>query len=125
MRALLLALPLAALMLTGCSNDKPMINTAQSLVMESAVLSAGIITDDPVIGERDGQQRAASVLYNQRETPVDVWYRFYWYDDKGLEILPYERPRVSRVPAHSSVEVASQVGNLTASKARLYLWLQE
>jgi uncharacterized protein YcfL len=36
------------LSLTGCSSDKPMINTSQSLVMESSVLSAGIITDVPV-----------------------------------------------------------------------------
>lgn len=125
MRASLLSLPVIMLVLASCSSHQPMINTAQSLVMESAVLSAGITTDDPVIGEQDGQQRAASVLYNQRETPVEVHYRFYWYDDKGLEILPYEKPRISRVPAYSSAEVASQIGNLTASKARLYLWLQE
>ena len=38
---------LLLLTLVGCSSDKPMINTSQSLVMESAVLSAGIITDEP------------------------------------------------------------------------------
>ncbi len=47
---------LLLLTLVGCSSDKPMINTSQSLVMESAVLSAGIITDEPALTSRDGQQ---------------------------------------------------------------------
>ncbi|MBN9931633.1 DUF1425 domain-containing protein, partial [Pantoea agglomerans] len=45
--------------------------------------------------ENDGLKRATSVLYNQRETPVVVHYRYYWYDDKGLEITPQES-----LPAH-------------------------
>lgn len=122
MRALLVGLPLL-LALSGCSSEPPAINTSQSLVMESSVLSAGIITDEPTIGERDGQQRAATVLINQREKPVQVHYRFYWYDDKGLEIRPFERPRTVVVPANAQVEIASQLGNLTASKVRLYLYL--
>ncbi|ORM70633.1 hypothetical protein HA48_17480 [Pantoea wallisii] len=111
------------LALAGCSSDKPMINTSQSLVMESSVLSAGIITDEPTLTSRDGQQRASGVLYNQRETPVTVHYRFYWYDDKGLELEPQEPPQTQIVPAHGSTEVVSQIGNLTASKVRLYLYL--
>ncbi|QDY41652.1 YcfL family protein [Candidatus Pantoea soli] len=109
--------------LAGCSSDKPMINTSQSLVMESSVLSAGIITDEPTLASRDAQMRASSVLYNQRETPVTVHYRFYWYDEKGLELEPEEPAQTQTVPAHTSVEVASQIGNLTASKVRLYLYL--
>ncbi|QKJ86785.1 hypothetical protein PMPD1_1835 [Paramixta manurensis] len=122
MRALLYVLPFL-LALTGCSSDKPMINTSQSLVMESSVLSAGIVTDEPALSEEEGQQRASSVLYNQQEKPVKVHYRFYWYDDKGLEIHPYEPPQTVVVPAHAKIEIASQIGNLTASKARLYLYL--
>jgi len=122
MRPLLAGLPLL-LALSGCSSEQPMINTSQSLVMESSVLSAGITTDEPKIRERDGQQRASSVLFNQQEKPVTVHYRFYWYDDKGLEIRPFEPPRTIVVPAHAKVEIASQLGNLTASKVRLYLYL--
>ncbi|ORM64624.1 DUF1425 domain-containing protein [Pantoea rodasii] len=114
---------LLLLTLVGCSSDKPMINTSQSLVMESSVLSAGIITDEPTLASSDGQMRASSVLYNQRETPVTVHYRFYWYDDKGLEITPEEPAQTQTVPAHGSTEVVSQIGNLTASKVRLYLYL--
>ncbi|ROR11393.1 YcfL family protein [Erwinia sp. JUb26] len=122
MRACLTALTLL-IALTGCSNDRTTINTSQSLVMESSVLSAGITTDEPIIGETEGQQRAVSTLVNQQEKPVKVTYRFYWYDDRGLEILPYEKPRTLVVPAKGKTDISSQTGNLTASKVRLYLYL--
>lgn len=122
MRACLTALTLLVA-LTGCSNDRTTINTSQSLVMESSVLSAGITTDEPVISETEGQQRAVSTLVNQQEKPVKVTYRFYWYDDRGLEILPYEKPRTLVVPAKGKTDISSQTGNLTASKVRLYLYL--
>jgi len=122
MRASVTAITLL-IALTGCSSDRTAINTSQSLVMESSVLSAGITTDEPTIRETEGQQRASTVLFNQQEKPVQVTYRFYWYDDKGLEILPFERPRTLTVPAHGKAEISSQTGNLTASKVRLYLYL--
>ncbi|MBK0032818.1 DUF1425 domain-containing protein [Erwinia sp. S43] len=122
MRACLTALTLL-ITLAGCSNDRTTINTSQSLVMESSVLSAGITTDEPIISETEGQQRAVSTLVNQQEKPVKVTYRFYWYDDRGLEILPYEKPRTLVVPAKGKIDISSQTGNLTASKVRLYLYL--
>ncbi|MBV4366200.1 YcfL family protein [Erwinia sp. BNK-24-b] len=110
-------------LLSGCTSDRTTIDTSQSLVMESSVLSAGIITDKPVLSVHEGQQRASSQLYNQQEKPVKLHYRFYWYDDKGLEILPFEAPRTVTVVPHGSIEISSQTGNLTASKVRLYLYL--
>ncbi|WP_034919076.1 MULTISPECIES: DUF1425 domain-containing protein [Erwinia] len=111
------------LLLSGCSSDVTTINTSQALIMESSVLSAGITTNQPVLSENRGQQRASTVLNNQQEKAVTLHYRFYWYDDRGLEILPFERPRTISVPAHGDVEISSQTGNLTASKVRLYLYL--
>ncbi|MFG1172962.1 YcfL family protein [Erwiniaceae bacterium CAU 1747] len=122
MRASLTALALLT-GLTACSNDRTTINTSQSLVMESSVLSAGITTDEPTISETEGQQRAVSTLVNQQEKPVKVTYRFYWYDDRGLEILPFEKPRTLVVPPRGKIAISSQIGNLTASKVRLYLYL--
>ncbi|WP_017348083.1 YcfL family protein [Pantoea sp. A4] len=110
-------------LLAGCSSKDPAIDTSQSLVMESAVLSAGIITDEPTISGDEGQLRAASTLYNQRSTPVTVHYRFFWYDDKGLEITPREPAQTITVAGHGSVLAASQLGNLTASKVRLWIYL--
>ena len=82
MRALFASLPLVML-LTACSSDKAMIDTSQSLIMESSVLSAGILTSKPTISEQSGQQRAASVLENQQSKPVTVHYRFTGMTIKG------------------------------------------
>jgi len=122
MRALFASLPLVML-LTACSSDKAIIDTSQSLIMESSVLSAGILTSKPTISEQSGQQRAASVLENQQSKPVTVHSRFYWYDDKGLEIQPFETPRTVVVLPNQRLEISSQIGNLMASKVRLYLYL--
>ncbi|UWS30744.1 YcfL family protein [Erwinia pyrifoliae] len=122
MRASIIAITLLTA-LSGCSRERTSINTLQPLVMESAVLSAGITAAAPGIEETQGQQRASTVLFNQQEKPVQVSYRFYWYDDKGLEILPFERPHTVAVPAQGKAEISSQTGNLTASKVRLYLYL--
>ena len=122
MRAIILS-AMMLLVLSGCGSDRTAINTAQTLVMESSVLSAGITTDEPTIREVNGQQRAATILYNQQDKPVSVNWRFYWYDEKGLEILPFERPQTVVVPANGKAEVASQNGNLSAGKVRLYLYL--
>lgn len=122
MRLALLSLVMLPL-LVACSSDRTVINTSQSLVMESGVLSAGITTDQPAISENNGQQQASATLYNEQEHPVRVNYRFYWYDDKGLQILPFEKSRQITVPAHGKVDISSLTGNLTASKVRLYLYL--
>lgn len=87
MQAIVTALTLLVA-LAGCSSERTTINTSQLLVMEFAVLSAGITTDEPDISQREGQQRATTVLFNQQGKPVQVTYRFYCYDDKRLEILP-------------------------------------
>lgn len=110
-------------LLTACSSERTTINTSQSLVMESSVLSAGITTDQPTIAGSNGQQSAVSMLYNEQEHAVTLHYRFYWYDDKGLEIRPFEKVRSISVPAHGRVEISSLTGNLTASRVRLYLYL--
>ncbi len=109
--------------LTGCSTERSGISIHQNLVMDSAVLSAGILAEEPEISETAGQLRASSEVVNQQDVVVKVKYRFYWYDDKGLEIQPFEAPRTLVVPARGKLEITSQTGNMTASNVRLYLYL--
>lgn len=87
MRLAVLSIPLL-LLLSACSSSQPQISISQPLVMESDVLSAGITTDGPVVRSDSGQQKATVILYNDRDVPVTLHYRYFWYDDKGLEILP-------------------------------------
>ena len=84
---------LALLLLVGCrSHPEIPVNDEQSLVMESSLLAAGISAEKPVLSTSDIQPSASSTLYNERQEPITVHYRFYWYDARGLEMHPLERP---------------------------------
>ena len=99
------------------------VNDEQSLVMESSLLAAGISAEKPVLSTSDIQPSASSTLYNERQEPITVHYRFYWYDARGLEMHPLERPRSVTIPAHSAVTLYGSANFLGAHKVRLYLYL--
>lgn len=122
MRYLMALLPVILLM--GCSS-KPGIalNNQQRVVMESPVLTAGIIPSSPSVSDSGGQKRAITTLDNNQPHPVTLHYRFYWYDKQGLDLLPVAEARTVTVPANSSVDVSSLNGNLDAYSVRIYLYL--
>ncbi|MGK2889156.1 MAG: DUF1425 domain-containing protein [Candidatus Malihini olakiniferum] len=39
------------------------------------------------------------MLRNTSLQTIAVQYRFYWYDEKGLDVLPYDEARSVLVPA--------------------------
>ena len=109
----LLGACLAAGLLAGCSSHPEIpVSDQQALVMESSVLAAGISASEPAVVATEIQATASSTLYNERQQPVTVHYRFFWYDARGLEI-----------PARSSVTLYGSANILGAHKARLYLYL--
>lgn len=119
-----IALSLGLLLLAGCrSHPEIPVSDEQSLVMESAILAAGITAEQPVLTTSDIQASASSRLYNERQESVTVHYRFYWYDARGLEMHPLEAPRSVTIPAHSSVTLFGSANYLGAHKVRLYLYL--
>ena len=119
-----IALSLGLLLLAGCrSHPEIPVSDEQSLVMESTILAAGITAEQPTLTTSDIQASASSRLYNERQEPVTVHYRFYWYDARGLEMHPLEAPRSVTIPAHSSVTRYGSANFLGAHKVRLYLYL--
>ncbi|CEJ65263.1 MULTISPECIES: YcfL family protein [Citrobacter] len=119
-----IALTLGLLLLAGCrSHPEIPVSDEQSLVMESTVLAAGITAEPPELTTSDIQASASSRLYNERQEPVTVHYRFYWYDARGLEMHPLEAPRSVTIPARSSVTLYGSANYLGAHKVRLYLYL--
>ena len=119
-----IALSLGLLLLAGCrSHPEIPVSDEQSLVMESTILAAGITAEQPTLTTSDIQASASSRLYNERQEPVTVHYRFYWYDARGLEMHPLEAPRSVTIPAHSSVTLYGSANFLRAHKVRLYLYL--
>ncbi|STV61474.1 lipoprotein [Klebsiella pneumoniae] len=64
--------------------------------MESSVLAAGISASEPAVVATEIQATASPTLYNERQQPVTVHYRFFWYDARGLEMHPLDAPRHHR-----------------------------
>jgi uncharacterized protein YcfL len=124
MRAAHFGALLAVTLLAGC-NSHPEISVSdqQTLVMESNVLAAGISAEIPTVTASEIQATATTRLFNERQVPVIVHYRFFWYDARGLEMHPLEPARSIKVPAHSSVTLYGSANILGAHKARLYLYL--
>lgn len=119
-----LAALLATLLLAGCNSHPEIpVGDQQTLVMEANVLAAGISADNPELSTSEIQATASSRLYNERPTPVTVHYRFYWYEARGLEMHPLEKPRTVVIPGHSSVTLYGSANSLGAHKVRLYLYL--
>ncbi|EAA7245050.1 DUF1425 domain-containing protein [Salmonella enterica] len=119
-----IAISLGLLLLTGCrSHPEIPVSDAQSLVMESTVLAAGVTAEQPELTASDIQPSASSRVYNERQEPITVHYRFYWYDARGLEMHPLEAPRSVTIPARSSVTLFGSANYLGAHKVRLYLYL--
>ncbi|HAT1636041.1 TPA: YcfL family protein [Raoultella planticola] len=115
---------LAAVLLVGCGSHAEIpVGEQQTLVMESNVLAAGISADAPEVTASEIQATATSRLFNERQEPITVHYRFFWYDARGLEMHPLEPSRSITVPAHSSVTLYGSANILGAHKARLYLYL--
>ncbi|EDF7703032.1 YcfL family protein [Salmonella enterica subsp. enterica serovar Kentucky] len=119
-----IAVSLGLLLLTGCrSHPEIPVSDAQSLVMESTVLAAGVTAEPPELTASDIQPSASSRVYNERQEHITVHYRFYWYDARGLEMHPLEAPRSVTIPARSSVTLFGSANYLGAHKVRLYLYL--
>ena len=119
----LLGACLAAGLLAGCSSHPEIpVSDQQALVMESSVLAAGISASEPVVVATEIQATASSTLYNERQQPVTVHYRFSGMTPEAGDAPPGGAAH-HRVPARSSVTLYGSANILGAHKARLYLYL--
>ncbi|SRR5471032_1787745 len=122
MRFLMALLPVILLM--GCSSSPRIaLNSQQRVIMESPVLTAGIIPGTPSVSEVDGRKQATTVLSNSQPHAVTLHYIFYWYDKEGLDVLPIADARTITVPANTDITISSLNGNLDAYSVRVYLYL--
>ena len=120
-----LGLLILALLINGCSSHPGIpVSDSQTLVMEGAVLAAGIRASSPALSQRDGATVARTSLYNEQQHPVTLYYRFYWYDEKGLEIHPIDKVQTLTLEPESGKQVQSTVFYPNASKVRLFLSLR-
>ncbi|CNI76223.1 putative lipoprotein [Yersinia rohdei] len=110
--------------LLGCSSPKGIaVNQQQTVVMDSSVLTAGILASQPAISSSGGNNIARSVVTNNQNKPIKINYRFYWYDKQGLDVPPLEAPRSIILAPGDDVDIQSVNNNFNAHSARLYLFL--
>lgn len=112
------------LCLAGCSNKSGIaLNNRQTVIMESPVLTAGIIPGSPALSVDQGRKKATLSLSNNQSKPIKINFVFYWYDKQGLDLLPFAEPRTVTVPANATIDISSQNGNLDAYSVRVHLYL--
>ena len=110
--------------LLGCSSPKGIaVNKQQTVVMDSSVLTAGILASQPAVSTSSGDNVARSVLTNSQNKPIKINYRFYWYDAQGLDVPPLEAPRSIVIAPDNDVNIQSVNNNFNARSARLHLFL--
>lgn len=111
--------------IAGCGSRSGIpVSDTQTLVMEGAILAAGIRASRPILSQRDGTTVALSSLYNEKQHPVRLYYHFYWYNNQGLEIHPADKVQALTLDARSGKQIQSTLFSPDASKVRLFLSLR-
>lgn len=122
MRLLIALLPI--FLLLGCgSTPRIALNNQQTVIMESPVLTAGVIPGKPMLLEENGRKKAIMTLSNSQPKSIQLHYRFYWYDKQGLDLLPFTGAKTVILPANSDVKIDALNDNLDAYSVRVYLYL--
>ncbi|WOA51170.1 YcfL family protein [Dickeya solani] len=119
-----LAALLLGMSLVGCSKTASLpINSKQTLVLDASVMVAGISASRPSLSRGSAGQQASARINNVSEQPVTLHYRFYWYDQQGLDVPPLDVSQTAVIPAHTDISLVATHANPAASQVRLYLFL--
>tara|TARA_Y100001956_G_scaffold81962_1_gene101170 strand:- start:6436 stop:6825 length:390 start_codon:yes stop_codon:yes gene_type:complete len=80
---------IAALMLAGCANNTAGLRidgASQTVLFGDNVLAGRLKVEDISTAQVDGRARGVVRLASQFQGDQAIQYRFYWYDDEGLEV---------------------------------------
>ncbi len=77
------------LTLVGCTKNTAGLRVdgqSQNVMFGDNVLGSRLLIDDIATTEVDGHARGIVTLSSQYKGDQHIQYRFYWYDDNGLEV---------------------------------------
>lgn len=80
---------LAALAVAGCTNNTAGLRidgASQTVLFGDNVLAGRLKIEDITTTQVDGRARGVVRLVSQYQGDQAIQYRFYWYDDQGLEV---------------------------------------
>lgn len=86
---------LTALMLVGCADNTAGLRVdglTQKVLFSDHVLGGRLVIDDVATVQIDGHTRGVVKLSSQYKGDQHILYRFYWYDDSGLEVNSKQGP---------------------------------
>ncbi|GAB7219781.1 YcfL family protein [Vibrio comitans] len=85
-----LALLLVALVaLAGCSQNTAGLRVdgkSQKVLFGDNVLGSRLVVDDIATVDKEGRARGIVTVSSTYKADLRIQYRFYWYDDNGLEV---------------------------------------
>lgn len=123
--SLLIAMCMTTL-LSGClsshSDNKLYFNRQQAIIMEPSVLAVGIVAGQPILEHHTNGTRATVMLSNTQSYPVSIHYRFYWYNEQGLEVSPAGHVNDVTILGDGDTEISADVPDKTISYVRVYLF---
>ena len=123
----LLIILFMTMLMTGClssnADNKLYFNRQQAVVMEPSVLAAGIVAGRPAITQHVDGTRAIVMLSNTQSYPVSIRYRFYWYNEQGLEVSPAGRVNDVTILGDGDTEISADMPDKTISYVRVYLFI--
>ena len=62
------------------------------------------------------------MLSNTQSYPVSIRYRFYWYNEQGLEVSPAGHVNDVTILGDGDTEISADVPDKTISYVRVYLF---
>ncbi|MGL4830068.1 MAG: YcfL family protein [Vibrio sp.] len=80
---------LTGLLLMGCSTNTAGLRVdgaSQQVLFNDSALSKSLSIEDIATTTVDGHTRGVVRLQSNQKSDLNVQYRFYWYDNDGLEV---------------------------------------
>ncbi|MCW8336342.1 YcfL family protein [Vibrio paucivorans] len=80
---------LMAVLVVGCSSNTAGLRVdgaSQNVLFGDNVLGSRLVIDDIATTEVDGHARGVVRLVSEYNGDQHIQYRFYWYDEDGLEV---------------------------------------
>ncbi|CAM2971031.1 YcfL family protein [Vibrio rarus] len=77
------------LLLAGCAQNTAGLRVdgkSQKVLFGDNVLGSRLIVDDIATVEKNGRNRGIVTVSSKYKADLRIQYRFYWYDDSGLEV---------------------------------------
>jgi uncharacterized protein YcfL len=116
---------LVAIFLFGCANNTTGLRIdgeSQQVLFGDRVLGTRLKINDIVTTEVDGRRRGVVNFSSQYKGDQKIQYRFYWYDDQGLEVNTKLAPwRQTIVRGHEEFSISEVSINPKGTQFRVQI----